>query len=188
MASMNDNNLADSTIRSGAAQVTDILMECARKAAEEMMVVNEFATDYHKELAQRVKALTEAAIFVQRLARHGEDQNRRIGDASFTLYDWDGFYNPETQQGDLVKLAELVEDAFTTLQGRSWRDEKHCDGCAVRLKEGKECYVDALPVQITSANKGESAVLCTACWHEVMKSSPKKASKGRKAKNSKKGK
>ena len=46
---------------------------------------------------------------------------RRIGDASILLADWDGYYNPETKSGNAEELARLIEDAFTILQGKSWR-------------------------------------------------------------------
>jgi len=52
------------------------------------------------------------------------DLERRLTDASFMLMDWDGYYNPETKQGSVQGLAELVEDAYKALQGRSWREQK----------------------------------------------------------------
>lgn len=52
------------------------------------------------------------------------DLERRLTDASFMLMDWDGYYNPETKKGSVEGLAELVEDAYKALQGRSWREEK----------------------------------------------------------------
>jgi hypothetical protein len=45
-----------------------------------------------------------------------------IGDASFLLMDWDGYYDPQTGKGNTKELALLVEDAYGLLQGRSWRD------------------------------------------------------------------
>lgn len=47
---------------------------------------------------------------------------KRIGDASFLLCDWDGYYNPETRNGNVEELAKLIEEGFIMLQGRSWRD------------------------------------------------------------------
>ena len=46
----------------------------------------------------------------------------RIMDASFLLCDWDGYYDPETGKGNVGELAKLIEETFTKLQGRSWRD------------------------------------------------------------------
>lgn len=46
----------------------------------------------------------------------------RIGDASIMLADWDGYYNPTTKSGNAEKLALLIEDAYRTLQGKSWND------------------------------------------------------------------
>jgi hypothetical protein len=40
------------------------------------------------------------------------------------MVDWDGYYNPETKQGNAVELAKLIEDTFRILQnGKSWRDK-----------------------------------------------------------------
>jgi len=46
----------------------------------------------------------------------------RIMDASFLLCDWDGYYDPETGKGNVGELAKLIEETFTKLQGKSWRD------------------------------------------------------------------
>jgi len=47
-----------------------------------------------------------------------------IGDASITLYDWDGYFHEETMKGNAAKLAALIEDAYVILQGRSWRGQE----------------------------------------------------------------
>lgn len=53
------------------------------------------------------------------------DLEKRIGDASMLLVDWDGYYDPETKKGNVEELAKLIEDAFRILQnGRSWRDKR----------------------------------------------------------------
>lgn len=46
----------------------------------------------------------------------------RIMDASFLLCDWDGYYDPDTGKGNVGELAKLIEETFTKLQGKSWRD------------------------------------------------------------------
>lgn len=51
----------------------------------------------------------------------------RIGEASMILADWDGYYNPETGKGNVQKLADIIEDAFVSLQGKSWRAKMHID-------------------------------------------------------------
>jgi hypothetical protein len=52
-----------------------------------------------------------------------KDLENRIKDASILMVDWDGYYNPETKQGNAVELAKLIEDTFRILQnGKSWRD------------------------------------------------------------------
>jgi hypothetical protein len=58
----------------------------------------------------------------QKLRERIRDLELRIGDASMLLADWDGYYNPEKQTGNTVELARLIEDAYTILQGKSWRN------------------------------------------------------------------
>ena len=72
--------------------------------------------------------MSETDVSVLRDAmRDINDLRRRIGDASIMLADWDGYYNPEKQKGDIVELANLIEEAFTALQGRSWRAEENAN-------------------------------------------------------------
>jgi chemotaxis regulatin CheY-phosphate phosphatase CheZ len=52
---------------------------------------------------------------------------KRIGDASILMADWDGYYNPETKQGNAVELANLIYESFTILQGRGWNDKAEAD-------------------------------------------------------------
>ena len=52
---------------------------------------------------------------------------KRIGDASILMADWDGYYNPETKQGNAVELANLIYESFTILQGRGWDDKAEAD-------------------------------------------------------------
>ena len=52
---------------------------------------------------------------------------KRIGDASILMADWDGYYNPETKQGNAVELANLIYESFTILQGRGWNDNAEAD-------------------------------------------------------------
>jgi hypothetical protein len=58
-----------------------------------------------------------------------KDLKERILNASFILADWDGYYDPNTKTGNTEKLAELVEEAFRALQGRSWRDPPKDRSC-----------------------------------------------------------
>jgi hypothetical protein len=51
-----------------------------------------------------------------------KDLEERIKNASILLVDWDGYYNPEKQTGNTVELAKLIEEAYTILQGKSWRN------------------------------------------------------------------
>lgn len=48
----------------------------------------------------------------------------RIVNASFILMDWDGYYNANTKRGSVRGLSEIVEQAYTSLQGKSWRSDK----------------------------------------------------------------
>lgn len=55
------------------------------------------------------------------IASERDDLLNRVKDASILLYDWDGYYDPETGKGNAKMLAELIEEAYTILQGESWR-------------------------------------------------------------------
>ena len=59
---------------------------------------------------------------IESLRARVEELENRIMDASFLLCDWDGYYDPETGKGNVGELAKLIEETFTRLQGRSWRD------------------------------------------------------------------
>ena len=63
----------------------------------------------------------EAANEIERLREERDDLLNRVKDASILLYDWDGYYDPETGKGNAKMLAEIVEEAYTLLQGESWR-------------------------------------------------------------------
>lgn len=65
---------------------------------------------------------TEAAEEIDRLEDRVHDLEKRIGDASILLADWDGYYDPEKKSGNAKELASLIEDAYKILQGKSWRD------------------------------------------------------------------
>lgn len=58
---------------------------------------------------------------IKDIIRERDECLDRIKDASLLLYDWDGYYEPETGRGDTIRLAELVEQAYKILQGESWR-------------------------------------------------------------------
>ena len=47
-----------------------------------------------------------------------------IGAASTTLYDWDGYFCERDFTGNAPKLAALIEDTYSILQGTSWRSPK----------------------------------------------------------------
>ena len=69
-----------------------------------------------------VQQLNDAADEIERLRERVRFLENRIGDASVMLADWDGYYNPTTKRGNAEELASLIEDAYCTLQGKSWRE------------------------------------------------------------------
>ena len=82
-----------------------------------------------KRLSHSINCADEIAEVIERLIKERDEVQRelnaltkRIGDASILLCDWDGYYNPETGKGNVEELANLIEEGYTTLQGRSWRD------------------------------------------------------------------
>jgi hypothetical protein len=66
--------------------------------------------DYISELERKVQDLEKTV----------EDYGNRIADASFTLYDWDGYYDYENLKGNVDELALLAEDVYSILQGKPW--------------------------------------------------------------------
>lgn len=67
-------------------------------------------------------SMDEQGQSLEKQSAYIKDLETRIRYASMLLADWDGYYNPDTKTGNTEKLAELVEEAFRALQGRSWRD------------------------------------------------------------------
>ena len=74
------------------------------------------------KLSRESKILHAAADEIERLHERMRFLENRIGDASVMLADWDGYYNPTTKRGNAEELASLIEDAYCTLQGKSWRE------------------------------------------------------------------
>ena len=46
-------------------------------------------------------------------------------------------------------------------------DPEWCDHCGDELDREERCVIDELPVNVTSANEGESATLCRGCYQAV---------------------
>lgn len=69
-----------------------------------------------------VPLIAEAYGEIERLNERVRDLETRIGNASITLADWDGFYDPNTEKGNARELASLIEEGYTILQGKSWND------------------------------------------------------------------
>lgn len=55
--------------------------------------------------------------------RERDEARRKISDASAIMCDWDGFFDPNTQEGNIVELAILIEESYRILNGRSWDKE-----------------------------------------------------------------
>jgi hypothetical protein len=68
----------------------------------------------------RTKLIAAHAEIV-RLKAELRDRERRIGDASILMHDWDGEYNPDLYKGNAPGLASVIEESYTILQGKSWR-------------------------------------------------------------------
>lgn len=49
------------------------------------------------------------------------------------------------------------------------KNKDYCDHCGKVIPTGKAYAVSSLPVNIDSANVGESAILCKACYFEIKK-------------------
>lgn len=47
------------------------------------------------------------------------------------------------------------------------RNREYCDECGVDLTKETRCIVSCLPRDISSANRGESAILCGECLYEL---------------------
>lgn len=54
-----------------------------------------------------------------------EELKERIFLASALLWDYDGFYNPDTKQGNIEGLAETMKEAYMILQGQMWESSIH---------------------------------------------------------------
>lgn len=60
---------------------------------------------------------------IQAFINNHRDYRRRMEDASFLIYDWDGYYDLETQTGNAKELASLIYSAYKILQNKGWLHE-----------------------------------------------------------------
>ena len=65
----------------------------------------------------------KTAETIEQLRDEISDLKKRISDASAIMCDWDGFFDPNTQEGNIVELAILIEESYRILNGRSWGKE-----------------------------------------------------------------
>lgn len=56
----------------------------------------------------------------------------RCASAAVLLWDYDGYYDPVTKKGNIVGLAELIDDAFMILNGG-----EHWDGRSSKKRTRK---------------------------------------------------
>ena len=61
---------------------------------------------------------------VQQLETTIKDLEKRIGNASILLADYDGYYDPQTKTGNARELASLIDDAFIILQNSHWTKKR----------------------------------------------------------------
>jgi hypothetical protein len=54
-----------------------------------------------------------------------EELKDRIFLASALMWDYDGWYNPETRQGNIEGLADTLRDAYMILQGQMWESNSY---------------------------------------------------------------
>jgi len=80
--------------------------------------------DHHYGFAGPPNPLDKRLGDIELVREYIESLHGRIVNASFTLMDWDGYYNPKTKRGSVQGLSEIVEEAYTSLQGKSWRSDK----------------------------------------------------------------
>jgi len=140
-----DQSVAYTDFRYEAAQQINALVltvsnlefeiETCKKWLEQSDAKSEQLRKERDELRQQIETIKngfEGGCYLCDLVAEARDEARRevralqkkIGDTSTMLYDWDGYYNPHSQSGNIVEMAKLVEEAYSTLQGRSWNEEK----------------------------------------------------------------
>jgi len=106
--------------------VAEMEIEIARLRAE--LKTSNAERDELRQQVETIKNGFEGGCYLCDLVAEARDEARlevralqkKIGDTSTMLYDWDGYYNPHSQSGNIVEMAKLVEEAYSTLQGRSW--------------------------------------------------------------------
>jgi hypothetical protein len=54
-----------------------------------------------------------------------DELRQRIFDASVLMWDFDGYYDPNTKRGDIEGLAEIIQSAYMILQGQMWENNTY---------------------------------------------------------------
>jgi hypothetical protein len=91
---------------------------------EEREYLNEMIRSLNNQLIDALRERDEANANAKLYRDERDVMEQSIGNASMLLADWDGYYNPQTKRGNAEELAKLIEEAYTVLQGRSWRDQE----------------------------------------------------------------
>jgi len=81
---------------------------------EDVMMRNQVLAMRSRELERRVSELEAELECVRKRVKI---LGRRISSAYIVLYDYDGYYSPETKSGNLEGLASVVSDALLILSG-----------------------------------------------------------------------
>lgn len=75
---------------------------------------------YMSKINKNDKELENIFKHIQFLISNHRDYRARMENASFLIYDWDGYYDPEAQTGNAKELALLLYDTYKIIQGKGW--------------------------------------------------------------------
>ncbi len=81
---------------------------------EDIMMRNQVLAMRSRELEARI---SELETELETVRKEGKTLGRRVSSAYIVLYDYDGYYNPETKRGNLEGLASVVSEALRILSG-----------------------------------------------------------------------
>ncbi len=81
---------------------------------EDIMMRNQVLAMRSRELEARI---TELETELETARKEGKMLGRRVSSAYIVLYDYDGYYSPETKRGNLEGLASVVSEALRILSG-----------------------------------------------------------------------
>lgn len=89
------------------------LRELLNHTPEDILMRNQqLAIEIERLRKERDEALTEIC-----------NLKKKIDDASIIMCDWDGNFDSNMQNGNIVELAKLIEESYRILNGKSWNKE-----------------------------------------------------------------